>query len=565
MERRHGTPKTRWVVVAILSVLAVFAAACGSSGDDEPEGAEDTTAPDVTVASGADVTPGGKIVYGLEAETSGWDPTTDRWAISGNMVAFAIYDPLSAYDADQQIQPYLAESFTPNEDFTSWVIKVRPNIKFHNGEDLDGAAVQLALDGIRASALAGGALRNVASTELVPDDPLAVQVNMTLPWASFPATLTGQAGVVPAPAQLNATDDSKSRRPIGTGPFVYSDWVPDNRFVGSRNDSYWMTDPTGNALPYLDEVEFRPIVDVQTRASSLLTGDINMMQTSDTLTINDLREEAATGAIQAVEDRGENEETFVMFNTQAPPFDNVTARRAVAYATNYEAYRTTFEIDEDRAADSAFAKDSEYYSDPDFPTYDPAMATQLVQQYEEETGQPLEFELGTTPVPSNQQAATLLSENYNAVGMSVTVSAIEQGQFITDAVTGNYQANLWRQFGANDPDADYLWWHKSNVVDGISLNIARFANDEVSAALDAARATPDPAVRAEQYKIVQDVWADQVPYVWLNTATWIIAAQNDVRNLGNVALPNPTTNVADIPSLPFQSGSHRMTMTWVER
>ena len=45
----------------------------------------------------------------------------------------------------------------------------------------------------------------------------------------------------------------------------------------------------------------------------------------------------------------------------------------------------------------------------------------------------------------------------------------------------------------------------------------------------------------------------------------LIAAQNDVRNLGNVALPNPTTNVADIPSLPFQSGSHRMTMTWVER
>jgi peptide/nickel transport system substrate-binding protein len=371
--------------------------------------------------------------------------------------------------------------------------------------------------------------------------------------------------VVPAPEQLNATDDSKSRRPIGTGPFVYNEWVPDNRFVASKNDSYWMTDPAGNALPYLDEVEFKPIPDVQTRASSLLTGDINMLQTADTLTINQLREDAAEGTIQAVEDRGENEETFVMFNTQKPPFDNVLARRAVAYATNYDAYLATFEIPAELATDSPFGKDSPYYFDTEFPTYDPAKAQELVAQYEAETGQPLEFVLATTPVPSNQQAVTLLSEQYNAVGMTSTVKAIEQGQFIVDGVTGNYQANLWRQFGANDPDADYLWWHKSNVVDPISLNIARFANDELSAALDAARATPDPAARAEQYKIVQEIWADQVPYVWINTTTWLIAAQNDVRNLGNVALPNPTTNVADVPSLPFQSGSHRMTMTWVER
>jgi peptide/nickel transport system substrate-binding protein len=237
----------------------------------------------------------------------------------------------------------------------------------------------------------------------------------------------------------------------------------------------------------------------------------------------------------------------------------------VAYATNSATYRATFEIDEDLAADSAFGKDSPYYSDPAFPEFDLARATELAQEYEAETGQPLTFEIGTTPVPSNVEAATLLTEMWSAAGITATVKAVEQSQFIVDGVTGAYQANLWRQFGANDPDADYLWWHKSNVVDPISLNIARFVNDELSAALDAARATPDPTVRAEQYKIVQDIWADQVPYVWLNTTTWLIAAQNDVRNLGNVALPNPETNVADIPSLPFQSGSHRMTMTWVER
>ena len=143
--------------------------------------------------------------------------------------------------------------------------------------------------------------------------------------------------------------------------------------------------------------------------------------------------------------------------------------------------------------------------------------------------------------------------------MQVTLKGTEQGQFIVDAATGNYQANLWRQFGATDPDGDYLWWHKVNATGGIALNFARFANDELSAALDEARATPDPEVRKQAYQTVQEIWADQVPYVWLSTTVWAIGAANDVRNIANATLPDGQE------SLPFQSGWHRLTETWVQQ
>jgi peptide/nickel transport system substrate-binding protein len=550
-------------LAAVMVAALLFASACGSS-DDNGDGGDGAAAnPDVTQPVAGDVTPGGRLVYGLEAETSGYDPTTDRWAIAGYEVALAIYDPLSAYDAEGNIQPYLAESFVPSADFMQWTINLRPNIQFHNGQPLDAAAAVATMQGIQESALTGGAFRAINTISAVPGNDLAVSVTMTQPWASFPATLIGQAGVIIAPEQLQASGEAKSRQPIGTGPFTYESWIPDSAFVAARNPNYWMKDEQGQQLPYLDEVEFRPITDVQTRQASLTTNDISMMHTSSDQFINSLRAEARAGNIQAVEDRGENEETFVMLNSSAPPFDNATARQAVAYATDVDSYIATFQVDPEKKTDSAFSKDSPFYFDNPYPEYNPDRARELVQQYTEETGQPLAFTLGTTPVPTNEQATQLLQQQYQAVGMEVTLKSTEQGQYITDAVTGAYQANLWRQFGATDPDVDYVWWHQSNATGGLALNIARYQNAELSAALDAARATPDEAVRKQEYETVQRIWGEEGPYVWLNTTTWLIAAQNDVRHFWNNALPD-AQNVSSIPSLPYQSGTHRLTETWLQ-
>lgn len=562
-----GSRRSRsWLQVAAVVIAALlFASACGSSDDGGDGGSGGAAAnPDVTKPAAEQVTTGGRLIYGLEAETSGFDPTTDRWAISGYEVVFAVYDPLSAYDAEGNIQPYLAESFVPSADFKQWTINLRPDIQFQNGEPLNAAAAVATMQGIQSSALTGGAFKAVDTISAVPGNDLAVSVTMKQPWASFPATLVGQAGVIVAPEQLGASSaEAKSRVPIGTGPFSYESWVPDSAFIASRNPNYWMKDEQGNQLPYLDEVEFRPIPDVQTREASLTTNDISMMHTSSDQFINSLRAKAKAGDIQAVEDRGENEETFVMLNSSAPPFDSATARQAMAYATDVDGYLPVFQIDPSKKTNSAFGKDSPFYADNPYPTYDLDRAKELVAQYTEETGLPLAFTLGTTPVPTNEQATQLLQQQYQAAGMQVTLKSTEQGQYITDAVTGAYQANLWRQFGATDPDTDYVWWHKDNATGALALNIARFSNDELSAALDAARATPDPAVRKQEYATVQRIWGEQGPYIWLNSTTWLIAAQNDVRHFWNNALPD-AGNVGSIPSLPYQSGTHRLTETWLE-
>src|SRR5438270_6701582 len=120
-------------------MLVMVAAACGSSskGGSGPSGPATTGG----VVGGDDANlkpvPGGSLVYGLEADTSGgWCLYKAQLAIGGIQVARAIYDTLTAPGADGKIHPYLAQSVTPSADYKTWTITLRPNIKFQDGSPL---------------------------------------------------------------------------------------------------------------------------------------------------------------------------------------------------------------------------------------------------------------------------------------------------------------------------------------------------------------------------------------------------------------------------------------------
>jgi peptide/nickel transport system substrate-binding protein len=551
----------RLVLVGLAGLFAVVLAACGGeSGGGDAGGGETPETSDVTIAATGDPQSGGKLTYAVEAESDGWNPTVNRWAVSGTMVANAVFDPLAAYDADLEVQPYLAESFTPSADFRSWTITMRPGITFHNGEPLDGAAVKKDLDLLRASALTGGAVANIADIEVDSADPLAVVVTMIDPWATFPASLVNQAGMIAAPAQLDAEAPATSNQPIGTGPFVFKEWVPDRGWVGTKNPNYWRTDSAGNQLPYLDEVEFIPVPDNQNRANGLLTGDVQMAHTVDWTVISLLRAEAEAGNVQFVTDKGENEETFIMFNTAAAPLDDQRVRQAAALCTDRDVYFDVQTIPAEYRASSQFTPDSQWF-DPDNGNLelDVAAGTALIAEVEAESG-PVEFSLTTTPVPENRTATQTLRSQWEACGMTVNLSESEQSKFIIDAALGNFQANLWTQFGQPNPDADYHWWisDNANPIGELSLNFARVADPQVDAALDKGRATDDPTVRQEAYSELQRRHNELVPYIWLNHRQWAIGAQNNVRNIGNQTLPDGQESAR------FQVGVHRLTETWLE-
>lgn len=526
------------VAAAVAAALTLLAACGGSSSspDGEQSTQGGTTPQNVTLPAEGPPRTGGTLTYALEAESDGFDPTKNRLAPAGTIVGLAVYDPLAAFDADLQPQPYLAESMTPSPDFLRWTIRARPGVTFHDGAPLDGAALETFFDRARADALVGIAITNIDGVEVDPSDPLAVVVTMKEPWAAFPVTLTGQLGMVTAPSM--AADPDSGRKPVGTGPFVFSEWVPDNRFVATRNEAYWRTDADGNRLPYLDRVEFRPIADAQTRTASLEAGSIDMMHTTIPRDIAKFRQEAAGGKVQIVLDQGEKEELFVMLNTKVPPFDDVRVRRALAHATDREQYNAVVNDGLREIADGVFSQGSRWRVDAPYPEYDPAAAQALVDEYEAEFG-PIRFTLADSGTDS--RGIDLLKQQWEAVGIEVDTELIEQSTFVINAALGDYEAYSWRQFGGLDPDYDYLWWTSENSAEpgqGVALNFARNENPAIDAALKRGRGTDDPEVRREAYAEVQRLINEDLPYIWLDRAQWAVIAQNDVRGITNGPLPD---------------------------
>ena len=542
-------------VVAAVAAVALFASSCSSSGSSSGGNSASSTS-DITVKATGAPTAGGSVKFALEADSDGFNPTTNRWAVSGHMVGSAVFDPLSAYDENGKAQPYLAKSFTPSADFKSWTIELRPNVNFSNGTPVDAVAVAKSLNAMKKDVLVGIALANIAS--VVASGPLSVTVTTIDPDASLPAALTTQVGYVVSPAQLDAAPPANTRSPIGSGPFIQKEWVPDNRWSGTKNPNYWRSDAKGNKLPYLDSLEFRPITDPQNRVNALLAGDVNIIHTTDFPAMAKLRSEAQSGAVQVVFDQTETEESFVIFNTSKAPLDDVRVREGLKLCTDPAAILVINDTPADRAANSQFTKDSPWYFDAGFKTNDPAAGKALIEKVKAEKG-PISLNLATTPVPANVNTTALIKQQWEACGVSVTTTTTEQSKFILDLATGNYQANLSRQFSGTDPAVDYVWWTGKNATGPLALNFARLNDPEINAALDKGRGSPDVTVRKEAYATVQKRQTALVPYIWLAHSQWALGAAKNIRNFTSMTLPDGAK------AQPFQGGIVKLTETWIEK
>lgn len=555
------TTKAWQAALGIVAAMLVVVSACGGDSSDDADGTTATTEPaDVIIEPSGPPRHGGRIVYALASESDGWNPTEGRWATDGTQVGLAIFDPLSAYDVEGNWAPYLAESITPNDDFTVWTIQLREGVTFHNGRPLDAQAVLRTVEGHRQSALTRPALVNIDTVEAT--GPLTVTIRMHEPWAAFPVALTGQAGVIPAPEQLDSPD--ASRFPIGTGPFKFVSWEPDKSLVVERNPDYWQRDENGQQLPYLDGIEFRPIPDASARTASIQTGDVDMTHTVDIQSIDVFREMARNGQLQIYEQRGPSEVTFAQFNMLQPPFDDIRARKAVVHAINKQVWVDVVTQGQNEPANSVFRPSSRWYHDAGYPSYDPEEARRLVEEYEAEKG-PLEFSYSVISTPEGVRQGELIKSMLEEVGMTVTIKSTDAATFIVDGALGNYQMTAWGQFGSPDPDYEHVWWYSANAspIGQLALNFPRNRDPLVDEALNRARATDDFETRKQAYIDLQERFAEDVPYAFLDYPTPVKVARNHVRGMLQDKLPNGEQSVPMGGPGSFSLVT-RLTQTWIE-
>ncbi|MFN8041305.1 MAG: ABC transporter substrate-binding protein [Acidimicrobiales bacterium] len=543
--------RSTWPVAATLAVALLAVAACGSSGSNQDSSSQATAAPTSGVAGAQTSGPpdgttpqiGGKVVYGMEAEADGVDPSRLPLAVSGNLLASAVFDSLVTLDADGNNVPYLAKSIEPSADYKTWTITLPAGLTFTSGTPLDAEAVKANLEAYRKSAVSGAALKVISDVKVT--DPTTVVVSLSIPWVRFNDAFGTQIAYVMDPAML--ADPTLGLKPIGSGPFIFDSHTTNESWSFKRNPNFRLPN-----LPRLDAIEFRPIPDDAARLAALESGDVDIMQTNRPDQILQLRDNTTYKKVEF----SNGEKDFLVMNTTKPPFDNLKARQAVAYGANVPAWLSDVNKGVKPPAYGPMVPGQPGYQPGNttgLPQYDPAKAKQLAQEYQAETGKPLEFEYVARDDTSSLRDAQFFVQNWTDAGMKVTLKGYPQTQLIAQTATGNYQLSEWRLFGMPDPDADSYFWRSSSIVPapGVSLNFPRYSSPEVDAALDTAVGTTDEATRAQAYTTLQDNFGKNVPYLWLGRTDWMMAASPSVNGIyvsvnGSIQTLGPKTWLAEL-------------------
>jgi peptide/nickel transport system substrate-binding protein len=539
-----------WRILALLLAFGLVASACGGDDDDAadaPDAPATTAAPD-DEPEPSELTTGGTLIIGLEAESNNWLPGLSSLANSGTLVARAVYDPIAARGADGQVYPFLAESIEPNDDLTEWTVTLREGINFHDGTPLDAEVMKRIFDEYLSIPEANTAGTVSQIQEVRVDDELTYTYVLTEAIAPFPDQLTGTIGYpfsIEACEAAGGRDGDCGERMVGTGPFKFVSWTRDSELRVERNEDYWRVDADGNQLPYLDEVIFRPIPDEDARLNSVAAGTI---QVGQTLRQSSVRSARGLSGVTSYESIGNNGGGSI-FNTARPPVDDVRVRRGLAFAVDQEALIVVLGGEGITPPQSQFfSPDSPWFSsavDDIWPTYDPDRALEYLDDYVNDpdrsdgkaVGEPISVEFNCPPDPTLIEISQAYQAYWADVGVQVTLNAVEQAPHIQNALSGDYMINCWRAGGQDDPYITLRGAFRDPAEN--PTNFTNYTSDSILANLEVLRTSTDFDQRYAAVEEIMMELAEQVPQIWTGGTATAIYAIDSIRNIDGWTIPGP--------------------------
>jgi len=458
---------------------------------------------------------GGRLVYGLTLSPSGIDPHINASAELGIPLT-SVYDTLvyrvsdSNQDSGRQFVPGLAESWQVSEDGLTYTFQLRRDVSFHDGTPFNAEAVGVNLERIvnpdTQSQKARFLLGPFESVEVI--DEYTVAIHLSTPYAPL---LDGLAQVylgMASPAALTEWETDYQFHQVGTGPFKFVDYVPNDHLTLVRNDNYnWgpaIYDHPGPA--YLDEIEFRFFTDPAGRALALEAGDADVMGELPPLDAARLRQDGRF-AITPVAVPGQS--LGLMLNTRQPPLDDARVRQALLFATDRTTIVQTIFGGESPPATGPLAAVSFGY-DPSLAErypYNPQEALALLEEAGwidsdgdgtlDKDGQPLALDAVLMTWGSVPEVAQLVQSQWAEIGITLRTETLTYPAALEVAREGEYHI-IPQNFSGSDPDLLRIYYHSDEP-----FNWSKMSDMSLDDLLDRARNISDPGQRIELYTQAQ--------------------------------------------------------------
>ena len=465
----------------------------------------------IVFAASAVLLGGGSLAQSRLVVAQGADPVTlDAGMTTGTTTANVvgnIYDTLVIRADDMSLVPGLAVSWEPVDDVT-WRFELREGVTFHNGEPFTAEAVKFSFDRVldpERSAPQASYIATIGHVEVIDD--FTIDIVTSNPDPILVARLAkAVAGIVPPGYVQEVGDDRVAQNPIGTGPFEFVEWVRDERLVLRANESYWRTPPQ------VDELVFRPIPNLATRTSALLSGDVDLIVNVPVpqapMVDRNPGVDLVAVDIQAGEYLGYN------LRIEDSPLQDKRVRIAINHAIDVDSIiEGVLDGYATRRSSPVTPLDFGYYDVEPYP-YDLEVARSLLAEagFPNGEGLSLKFDTPTGRYPMDQQVSEVIAAQLTDLGIDIEFEVHEWGNYL-----GLFQND---QLG----DLFLLGWGSITTLDADAAlydeltcgkTYSTYCDPELDAVLEEARTIIDPQRREELYAEALYMIHDDPPWLFM--------------------------------------------------
>jgi len=482
-------------------------------------------------AAGAQTT----LRIGLAEDPDALDPTKARTYV-GRIVFASICDKLFDIDEKLNIVPQLALSHETSADGRSVTIRLRPGVKFHDGEPFDAEAAKFSLE--RHLNEQGSFRRaEIAQIDKVAVlDPMTIRLALKAPFAPLMAQLTDRAGMMVSPKAARALGDKFGTAPVCAGPYKFTERVAQDRIVVDRFPDYW-----DKGRVTIDRIVYRPIQDSTVRLANLRSGQLDLLERMLATDIDAVKKDNRLRLATGVE-LGYQGITINVANGEkanSPLGKDARVRRALELSIDREAIDNVV-FNGVQTPNNQWVSPSNPFYQAKFPTpkRDVARARALLKEAGV-TG-PVTLDFMVPNNPETRAVAEVIQSMAAEAGFDLKIRVTEFATSLNEAEKGNFQLYMLAWSGRTDPDGNLFSFASCKGP----LNYGRFCDPAMDELLQKARSVTSMAERKALYEQVAAKWLTEGSVIYLYHRALLFA--HSARLDGFKVMPDGLIRVTDL-------------------
>ena len=479
---------------------------------------------------------------------------------TSHAVVRMVFNGLFKQNVDLEMEPDLVKDFSISNDGLVYTFNLHENVRWHDGELFTADDVVYTFDVLldeKTNTVRRGHFKiNDAPIKFIKIDTFTIQAILPQPYAPFLSVL--DMGILPKhlleDIDINTADFNRS--PIGTGPFKFADWRPDQFIRLIRNDDYFK----GPAK--LNGIVMRIIPDSTTSLVALKNGEIDLSGIPG----KDIEKIKQISWLDFYT-YSRLSYSYIGLNVQKAPFNNKLIRQAIAYSINKQMIIDSVLRgygDEAHIPSSplswAYPNDSSLFKFSYSPERSKSLIKEAGYEFNNETGFfekdsiPLKFKIFVSQgSKQGEQIAQIVQQFLSNIGIKMEIQILEWSSLLKTIHSSESPkpfdaVMLGWGFDINDPDDSYTSWHSSQYPNGGNFN--GFLNSRADELLDKGRVTLEKSLRKEIYKEFFNIVSEETPYVFLFHPRSAVSVHQYVKGLSK---PGPAGLLHDIENVYIDS------------